>query len=206
MNFKTYRDTNGSISIVEQGSDANSEILQNNSIIEERVMPTTIIPCSGRLYLYSDRRWVTDSDDLYGPNYYQMTESGGTGSVPIAEWEHLGTVIPAGRKMHKLHFVCRANNPQVTDLDMRIIMRTPSPITRWETGLDNDAEDAETLLFSGTFTESGWSGNMQDLRKKEIDLGDVAVSDTSFVSIYIRGVGNLTGTRYLYSSWSWEII
>lgn len=166
---------------------------------------TFLIPCSGRFYCYADLRWVTDSDDNYGPNYYQLNENCGLGVEPLIEWEHMGTYIPAGRRIRKLHFAGKSNNTQVLDLEMRVVIRKPSPITRWETGLDNDGEDVVQTLYTGNFKTAAMTGNSNDFLRRELDLGDVEVTEDSMVSIYVRPVGVLTATRYFRATWSWEV-
>lgn len=174
------------------------------STLEEDV-PTSLIHCSGRHYLYADRRWVTSSDDQYGTNYYQIAESGGTGAEPIYEWEHMGNIIPKGRKIKNLTLIGRTNNTQVTNLELRVVCKRPNPITRWETGIDNDSEVSIDVLFSGLFKTTEMTGNTNDMMKRLIDLGNYEVPEDSMLSLYVKPVGTLTGTRYFYSNWVFEI-
>jgi len=165
---------------------------------------THIITNSGRFYLYENNRWVTDSDDSYGSNYHQMNENGGTGSIPVAEWEHLGIIVNKGDIIKELKFVCRTNSNEVTDIEFYIVNRVPTPITRWETGLDNDSEDVSTPIFQGNFVIPGMSGNMTDIRRRIMDI-NFQIPEDSFLSIYLRPVGDLDDTRYLYATWKWTI-
>lgn len=168
---------------------------------------TSLIATSGRFYLYTDLRWVTDSDDNYGAAYYQFNESGGTGLDPITEWEHMGFFIPKGKTVKKLHFTCRANNTEVTDFEIHAVLRRPDPITRWETGMDNDAEDVDTLLLRDLFVAGSpitLGGNMGDRRRRTFDINTEATED-SYLSIYIKPIGVLSATRYLMTSYTWEI-
>ena len=169
-------------------------------------LPTNLITGSGRFYCHTDNRWVTESDDNYGNNHYQFEESGGTGAAPIVEWQHLGAIIPKGKKLKTLRFVCRANNTQVTNIQLYIICRRPNPITRWQSGMDADGEDTVDVLFNGNFADTSFSGNMGDLRMKVIDLNNFVVPEDSMVSIYLRPQGSLSSTRYLFSNWAWEYL
>lgn len=163
---------------------------------------------SGRFYLDTDNRWITSSDDLYGTNYYQFAENAGTGATPITEWEHMGEMIKAGTTIKTLNFAARANNLEVTDLEFYIIARQPNPITRWQTGLDNDGEDVNTLLHNGLYHTPAvgvtFSGAMNDLHWREIDINHTVTEDC-ILSIYLRPLGTITARRYLYSSWLWEL-
>ena len=107
----------------------------------------TLINISGRFYCYTNNRWVTDSDDNYGSQYYQFNENCGTGLTPLIEWEHKGIIIPAGRKIKALHFAGDSNNSQITDLELYAVIRKPNPITKWETGMDGDGEQTRTFCY-----------------------------------------------------------
>lgn len=190
---------------------AYSEVGHDHTMSEltDYVTPSSLMDTAGRWYLYADNRWITDSDDNYGTSYYQFAESGGTGTTPIAEWEHMGKLVPAGKTINKLHFVGRSNSDEVTDLEFYIILRKPDPITRWETGLDNDAEDVEVVLYNNLFfapTDGGtaFSGNMSDRHWRTIDINHL-VTENSYLSIYIRPTGTLTATRYFTSTFTWDI-
>lgn len=172
----------------------------------------SLIVASGRFYLQTAKNWVTDSDDNYGPAYYQWAESGGTGANPIAEWEHLGHLIPAGRRIKKFLIAGRVNNTEVTDIEIVLLLRRPNPVSRWETGLDNDGEDVETLLYRNMFfspDDGGvvFSGNINDVHKREILL-DQLVEEDSYLSIYVRPVSLLpvlAARRYFVNTYTWEI-
>jgi len=148
---------------------------------------------------------VTDSDDNYGPNYYQMNETCGTGVLPDIEWEHMGYLIPKGKYIKDLKFAGKSNNTQVTDLEVYVICRRPDPITRWDTGMDNDLEDVQDVLYSGLFKEIQHTGNMNDFMLKTIDI-NYLVPEDSMISIYLRPVGGITATRYYSATWTWQII
>lgn len=167
-----------------------------------------MIPLTGRFYLYTDNRWVTDSDDNYGPSYYQFNESGAVGVTPVMEWEHMGIFVPAGRTIEKFHFTGKTNNSQVTDLEFYCVLRYPDPITRWESGMDNDGEDDHVLLLNSLFMapvgETAFTGGTNDSHRRTWTIGQ-SVDQDSYLSVYIRPVGVLTATRYMRASYMWEI-
>ncbi len=167
---------------------------------------TQLVSYSGRFYMYSDSRWVTESDDNYGSGYYQFAENAGYGTEPIYEWEHMGTMVPAGKVIKNLRFACRCNSSNVTDLEMRVVCKMPNPSSRWQTGVDNDSEVTITELYSGDFVDGTMSGNMQDMRMRKFDLNNFEAAEDCYLSIYIKPVRTGGGTKYLYSNWTWEII
>jgi len=155
------------------------------------------ISWSGRIYANTNNSWVTDSDDNYGKAYYQWAEGAGTGANPIVEFEHMGTFLPKNTELQKLYILARANNSQVTDFEISVQVRTPNPLTRYESGIDADGEMTNTELFRGNFVEAGFTGNMLDVRKKEIDLGNTVLPEDSQISMYFKPIGTLTARRYI---------
>lgn len=168
-------------------------------------LPTRLIPNSGRFYLYNNNRWVTDSDDNYGTNYYQFNENCGTDADPLIEWEHKGIVIPPGKIIKALHFGGDCNVTLVQDLEIVLVLRTPNS---WETGLSADTDDTEIVLYRDFFLNPAvgtqFTGNLFSTHNRTIEL-DQEVLDKSYLSIYLRPVGTFTGTRYFRSSYTWEI-
>lgn len=162
-----------------------------------------LINSSGRFYCYTDRRWVTDSDDLYGLNWFQRAESGGTGTNPIIEWEHMGIVIPAGYRIVRFCGIGRVNNNSVTGVQLRCILKKPNPITRYQTGFDNDSEVENQTLFDINFM-NGNDGRPNDRHGKEVSI-DVDVTDMSELSLYMKPEGNITATRYFYLTYTYEL-
>jgi len=171
--------------------------------VEER---SQLVSYSGRWYLYSDSRWVTESDDNYGSGYFQFTESGGTGSNPVYEWEHMGTLVPAGKIIKSLMLGCRANSTSITDIEFRIVCKTPAGSNTWYSGIDNDSEIQVQTLYDGRFVTPEMSGNMGDTRLRKIDLNNFEVQDDCQLCIYIKPIRYGSGTKYLYSNWTWEIV
>lgn len=163
----------------------------------------------GRLQFNTDLRWVTDSDDFYGPQAEVMSEYGGTGTTPVAEWEHLGFFLPSGSKITNLRVMGRANSAEVTDMQVYAVIKYPDPITGWDTGVDNDAEDAEDVILNDKFktTVSGLrtlTGDMDDLMKQEWSFNKTIGQD-SFLSLYFKPEGTLTAVRYYALSYVWEV-
>lgn len=178
-----------------------------------RIQPhrSFLINGSGRFYDYADKRWVTDSDDNFGGNIENMNESGGTGANPLVEWEHMGILIPSGTLIRKLHMIGRTNNNDVTDQEFSLILRRPNPITRYQTGFDNDAEIETIEIYRGLWrdmvegsTGTPFSGNMNDRHGAIVDI-NFFLKGNAELSIYSRPVGTNTATRYFTHSYTWEM-
>lgn len=179
-----------------------------------KLAPTCII-YTGRYYCYPDFSWVTGNDDNYGATYYQNNESGGTGVNPIVEWEHIGIPIPIGASVKQVTIKARTNNTEITDAEFVIYKRTPNPITRWQTGFDNDAEDTLVELYRGLWwnnTDAGqptFTGNINGRHSRTFvmnnDSNQNLFSEESELLIYFKPVGVNTVNRYFMFSQMIEI-
>jgi hypothetical protein len=166
---------------------------------------------SGRIYCYPDNRWITDSDDNYGRSYYQFAESGGSGVDPIIEWEHQGLLLEAGCTINKLLFSGMSNSAELLDLEIVAVLKKPNPITRWQTGMDNDNEDAHSIIYRNFFwnnTETeqpAFSGNSNDLHLREIDIPAELglVTEPSMLCLYFKPVGVFLVNRYFRANYTW---
>lgn len=162
---------------------------------------------SGRFYCFTNNRWVTESDDIVGSNNQNMRENSGTAATPDFEWEHLGTFFPAGTRVKALNMLGRANNNQVSDLDIIIVERKPTDINAYQNGYDADGEMTNTILFQDTWQNAvgSFAGNMNDIHGATIPINHT-MDDLAQMSIYIRPVGAIAVTRYFYATWTWETI
>jgi len=151
---------------------------------------------SGRVYLYNDTRWVTNSDDNYGPAYYQWVESGGTNADPAMEWEHKGDFVRAGTTLHELAIFGRILNiATISDLEILVVYTDAQGKLEATTGtgLDNDGEDVHTTLWRG-FWKAGGVGvsaktiPINDETKIIMPLGDFVVPNDGDVRIYFKPV------------------
>lgn len=169
---------------------------------------------SSRVYLYAaDDRWVTNSDDNYGPSYYQNNESGGTGVDPIQEWEHMGEYVREGTVVHDLSIFGRITDANtIADLEILVSFTTPTAISRWDTtGVDNDAEDVHTELWRG-FWKAGGAGvaafthPVNDQHRRKLPLDFTCPADGQ-LRIYYKPVSvdprPNTANDYFLHSYSW---
>lgn len=178
----------------------------NNGVKGWHNVRSSFINCSGRFYAYTNGRWVTDSDDNYGTNYYRFAEQGGTAATPIYEWEHLGTPLPQGTFIKALNFVSRANNAQTSDFEIIVVERKPTAAGGWQSGIDADGEMTNNVILNDTWQNlvGSFGGNMLDLHGANIPINHL-INDFSMISIYIRPIEANTATRYILATWTWEI-
>ena len=165
---------------------------------------------SGRIYGYSDERWISIHDDLYGSNYPLYNENAGTGDEPDKEWEHNGVLIPSGFELKNFFLLGRTNSTQYTDLKICIKEVYPNPLSRFATGYDNDSEITSNIIFEGLFTDmiqeatsQPASGNMADKRLGKAVINHVFNQDSE-LRMYVKPIGNLTGTKYFAGTWTFE--
>lgn len=182
------------------------ELAEQVGIDMKKALLPNLLHHSGRYYCYPDNRWVTGDDDNYGANYYQNNENAGTGADPLLEWEHNGIPIPKGRRVKSITIVARTNNTEITDIEFAIYKKIPNPISRWETGFDNDSEDITTELYRNFWwenTETGqptFSGNTNDKHARTFVMD--SESDANLweelgeLVIYAKPVGTNTANRY----------
>lgn len=157
-----------------------------------------------RVYCYTDTRWISLSDDNYGQNTENASESAGTGADPIYEWEVQGLPFRKGDKINFMDIRARTNSTEITDMEIYMVYLTPNPITRWETGFDNDSEDSFEVVYrdfwknpTGGEENETLSGALNDRMKRKIDLDYTCPEDGEF-RIFFKPVGTLTATRYFY--------
>lgn len=166
--------------------------------------PSFAIHQSGRFYLYTDNRWVTNSDDKYGFGTENMSESGGVGTYPNIEWEHLGYYLPKATKIHRINFLGKANSSEVTDLELFFFARLPKSQSLWQDGFDNDDAHTVVNIYRDLFVHPAGGdpdfpgNNMIPMRKRTIDL-DFTMPDDGYFSVFLRPVGTLSANRFAYA-------
>lgn len=166
---------------------------------------TSFMQGAGRVLMATDNRWITDSDDVYGFNKEDFTETAGTGAEPIVAWETRGVPIPPNYKIKKIYLSGRTNSTEVTDLEIRVYKRRNS--SSYTQGVDSDGEMTNTEIYSGNWFDSGttYIGDSRDNFDKEITTTDSSNSNVSQATIYFKPVGTITSNRYFYMSYTMEL-
>lgn len=166
-----------------------------------------IVHNSGRIYCYTDNRWITDSDDNYGVSYYQFSEPAGTGTDPIMGWEHKGVFVPKDMLLRKIDFIGNSNNTEVTDLEIMIVHRYPTNQADWNTGIASDnAMTNVTIhrdLFMAATTGIAFTGATNRHRRRSIFL-NYKVPQDGWISIYFKPVGTISATRYYRCAYTYS--
>lgn len=169
----------------------------------------SLITQGGRAYLKRGG-WYTGADDVYGgyshPNH---SEGADDNAVPTVEWEHLGLLIPAGRRLGKFHLTGRTNSSSISELEIYIGMKEPNPLTRWESGMDNDSELSMVPVYQDLFMNPAvgtpFTGNINDIHRRTYDL-DHTVANDSLLMIYMRApYYGSSSTKYFYHTWTLEV-
>jgi len=180
------------------------------------------LPIGGRVYCYNDARWVAAAaDDNYAFGYYQWNEASGFGADPTQEWEHKGYFIRAGTVVSELSLFGRILDA-ATIADMEVFISFTDPQGRWDgIGVDNDSEDAHTLLYRGHWLAGGsgvpvWTNPVNDDVRRDFPLSPNNDGTGPFVApvdgnlrVYLRPVNvdprPNTTTDYAQLSGTWMI-
>lgn len=145
---------------------------------------------SGRIYCYTDGRWVTHNNyqGLKNPN---INSAAGTGADPALAWRDVGALLKKGSQLGTVVNGLRANSSQINNFDLRIYFQTGP----WATGWSADADVTRTLVGSSdnTFVDTSFSRTI-------VDLGGYVLPEDGFLLFFWRPIGTMTTTRYLYSS------
>lgn len=179
---------------------------------------TSLLWGSGRAYMTTTAgtRWVTNSDDNYGPAYYQFNEPSGDNTPdPVYEWEHRGHVIPPDTAVKGLWMKGRANNTSVADIEISLVSKSPASVVLANDGINNDGEVNATELMR-TFWMTGTSGaGIYSLPKtgaithdhwRYFDLSANSASlFPSELGIYLRPSIVQTSQRYFPFTYAWVI-
>lgn len=164
-----------------------------------------LISNSGRFYCYFDDRWVTESNDVYGKNNFQFNENCGTNAEPRIKWQDNGILLGKGKKIKKLMFAGRANNQDLQDLELRVIVKYPTNASLWNTGINNNSQFQVQTLYSGNFKTAAMTGNMNTMMLREIDLGGYELPEHAMLCIYVKPVKSVFLTRYFFATYTFEI-
>ena len=173
-----------------------------------------VLEASGRLYCYTDDRWITPGDDNYGYYYYQWAESAGTNVEPLMEWEHQGHLVKAGDILTGITLSCKSTNTSVTELEAYLVLRYPTlGNAGFFSGVDSDTE----MEFDEVFREkmvtpentemSGeiWTGNSNDTRRRDIPIDYVCEHD-GWLTWYFGPTNTSTSTRYFPMTYRLDLL
>ena len=161
------------------------------------------IKISGRAYCNANGNWVTPSSRFYGPNSFQFSEQAGSGADPLVEWENLGHFMKSGETIKDVSFSGVANNNEITDLRIAIVLSRP--IAGWEVGADNDAEmETVTLLNTTLIAGSGITAQTTDITARTFSI-DHTLTEDYIMHVFYQAVGSFSAVRYYYTTLSIDV-
>ena len=185
------------------------DALSVNSATGEINMPFTpprsrfIISNGYRFYCYTNNRWVTSSDDLYGTNYYQASETGGTGIDPAIKWQQQGLFLAAGTKIHNVSVIGRASSASLTDLECYGLIQHPSQASDWDTGVNANAQISTANVMRDFWytpaSGTAFTGATTSLHKRTFNA-EHELSADGFFTLFVKPVGTATANRYFYGT------
>lgn len=144
----------------------------------------------GRFYCYTDNRWVTYFT-THGTKNPNISAGAGTGTDPTLSWQHIGAMVEKDACLQFIKSAHRVNSTEVTGVDMRVYFQTGP----WDTGWNSNGDVTRTLIGS---VDNGTAAT--SFSQTTIDLGNFIAPEDGFVLFFMRPVGTITATRYLYSS------
>lgn len=167
----------------------------------------------GRFYSYPDGRWISGSDDNYATQTENQSESAGTGADPVVEWENHGFYFKKGQKITDIHMRGRTNDvTNSPEYELAFYFVHPNPITRYETGWDNDAEMYKEQLYRGLWRSTvepdalgqvPFTHPINDMHRRIYELNYVAPED-GWLTIFMRPLrlAASAGNDYFYSAYN----
>lgn len=161
----------------------------------------TFFSNSGRAYLYTDNRWVSNSNLNQGSNNENFNQSEGTGTLPTKSWNRIGDLIPKGTYLDELTIMGMCNSTEVQGIRLHVVFRYADPVSNYDNGIDNVNETAEQILVNnGNFYPFTYTGSVDDIYRSVRSLNYVTPED-GYLMIYYRPSGTLTTTRYFRHSY-----
>lgn len=164
-----------------------------------------------RFQSYPDGRYISNADANYGASDIVATESAGTGTAPLIEWENVGLRIDAGETLVKMAIYSRINDATNTpDVELTFFYVTPDSISRFAAGWDNDNEVDNTVLYKDLWMnpvntgdyppQPTHTGNSNDYRQRIYPINFTAPQDGWLIIIAdpVRAL-NSVGNDYFYA-------
>ncbi|MEP1522218.1 DUF2793 domain-containing protein [Ascidiaceihabitans sp.] len=149
---------------------------------------TNRIDMGGRFYCYTNNRWVTHQTS-YGVQGENSSTNGGTGVDPSISWSHMGVFLPQGAALKALDGFLRASSTEITGYDVQFHFQTGP----FDTGWNANGSTVRTSVASQ-------SGNtfLPGFNRLGLDLGGFVAPTDGFALLFIRPIGAITATRYMY--------
>jgi hypothetical protein len=142
-------------------------------------------------------RWSCEANQWSGMNASfgasggSHSQAAGTGSEPEVDYTFTGPLVPGGATLTEIEGAFRRGDAEITAADIRVTFQNGA----WDGTWDSDAETASTVLFAAdniTLSDA-WT-------RVTGSLGGWVAPDDGFLLVFVRPVGALSATRFIYSS------
>lgn len=169
-------------------------VMGGEASLMNRKFDTSPIDFSGRYYMYADSRWV-GTRNTFGVSSDNHNQNHGTNAVPNTVWHSLGIgFLPQGTILHSLEFIGRANNEQVSDIEVHLSKQGANFDT---VGYDTNTEALNEEILAPTLLGTN-APNFFDMQKWTVDLNDYVLTEDRIIVFNCRPVRTGSGTRYWY--------
>lgn len=144
----------------------------------------------GRFFCYTDNRWVVFNSS-FGVQTENHSTNAGTAAVPDVNFENMGVFVPQGTVLRTVSGMIRRSSAEVTGCDVQVHFQTGPTGAPWA----SNADITRTLLAEvpGVTLQPGF-------QKLDMDLGEMVALSDGFVLFFLRPIGALTATRYIFNS------
>lgn len=149
-----------------------------------------------RFYLYTNNRW-TAPNSSYGYGFVNCNLNRDTGVDPSYNWADKGFLLRAGECLKGLSLFGRTNNGEVSGIEIALAASTGPWAGAWDT--NGETVTTEILREANLFPVAA------DHTRYAFDA-DFEAQDDTYLTLYVKPYGTLTGTRYLLLEHHYEIL
>lgn len=152
---------------------------------------TQVLYIGGRWYANTNNRWVGFSVN-YGSNTENYNQNSGTGADPTVNWIFWGPTLTAGTKVTGFNMLVRPSNSEVTAIDVRLYHSRGPLDGSW----GNTGATTWDLIHAANnigFTATNWT-------RYAPELTPYTCLDDGHFLMFIRPVGTISATRFIYGS------
>lgn len=148
------------------------------------------VDVGGRFLCETDNRWIGFSN-TYGVQSQTHSTSSGTGLNPSVNRTNMGAFVPKGAVLERISGFMRGSNAEVTGCDVQVHFQTGPVGAPWLA--NEDITRVPVAEAPGTDVQPGY-------QKLDIDLGQMMAPEDGFVLMFLRPVGSLSSSRYIYAA------
>ena len=164
---------------------------------------------SGRVRVDQLNEWHGFSSPVYGWMSENQTNSYGTGSSPVGEWQDMGVLIPPGKTFKSMKVQARASHTSFSEYELCVQMVEYAP-ARNISGTDADNEITVTELHKDLWKNpsvgTALTGEIQDFHYREFAFNQTSVTTapTQIRVAWRPTIGSPASNRYIYHNTLFE--